>query len=386
MWLLISTVILILMSHFSLLGIIPQLTPEYNVCTNNNTDVLLLPVRTHSSLMRYSWARLWYCLRAIDLPGSGLVKAVSFSQIKRLIGCAGSTLYEWIREAREAGAIYEYKRKGDRLRIRLGGLFNVCKTLGLRNWGATAVLPLGEVLTKCRQLGTAIATQQLQEQSRYTAHKSLNKAEKKVFTMPSALDVIQAGKNASHKPDRGATKIPYLLHVGDSKAFVSKGFIPFGVSQAGIANELAVSDRTVRRHLSDLEVTSRQLVQAKDAYRFIKAGIQLDLDRCLGEPGIYYEQGDREIILHEPNGLTSSKRKGGHHIPMTGNNLHPECDRFFSYFGKVWIYRCNLYALTHDLKRMRVARQYYRRSLAIDKHNLSSNPSGAADFPHKGDL
>ena len=385
MWLSISTVILFLMSHFSLLGIIPQLTPEYNVCTNN-TDVLLLPVRTHGELMRYSWARLWYCLRAIDLPGSGLVKVVSFSQIKRLIGCASSTLYQWLREAKEAGAVYEYKRTGDRLRIRLGGLFNVCRTLGLRNWGATAVLPLKQVLTQCRQLATAIVTQQLQGQSRYAAHNSLNKAEKKVFTMPNALDVIQAGKNASHKTRGGATKIPYLLHVGEKRAFVSKGFIPFGVSQEAIGSELAISDRTVRRHLSELEVTSRQLVQAKDAYRFIKAGIQLDYDRCLGEPGIYYEQKDREIILHEPNGLTSSKRKGGHPIPMTGNNLHLECGRFFSYYDKTWIYRCNLYALTYDLKRMRVARRKYKRSLDKHKHSLSSNPSGAVDFPHKRDL
>lgn len=199
--------------------------------------------------------------------------------------------------------------------------------------------------------------------------------------MPNALDVIQAGRNASFKPGRGATKIPFLIHVGEKKAFVSKGFIPFGVSQGAIASELAVSDRTVRRDLKKLGVTSRQLVQAKHAYRFIKAGIGLDLDRCLGEPGIWYEQGDREIILHEPNGLTNSKRKGGHSIPMTGNNLHPECDRFFSYFGKVWIYRCNLYALTHELKPMRVARKKYKRCLAKHKHSLSSNPGGAGVFP-----
>ncbi len=374
------------MSHFSLLDIIPQSSLEYNVCTNNNTDILLLPVRTHGQLMRLPWARLWYCLRAIDIPGSGLVKVVSFQQIKRLIGCAGSTLYQWLREAKEVGAIYEYKRQGDRLRIRLGGLFNVCRTLGLENWGATAVLPLGEVLQKCRQLATAIATQQLQKQSRYAAYNSLNKAEKQVFTMPTALDVVNRGKTACHQTPRRATKIPCLLHVGKKRAFVSKGFIPFGVSQEAIAYELTISDRTVRRHLSDLKVERRQLVQAKDAYRFIKAGIQLDLDRCLGEPGIWYEQGDREIILHEPNGLTSSKRKGGHRIPMSGNNLHPECDRFFSYYGKTWIYRCNLYALTHELKAMRVARKSYKRSLSKHKHSLSSNQGEAADTPHKGSL
>jgi hypothetical protein len=380
MWLLISTAILVLMSHFSLLGIIPQLTPEYNTCTND-TEVLSLPVRTHGQLMRFPWARLWYCLRAIDSFGSGLIKVVSWTQIERLLGCAGSTLYQWLREAREAGAIYKYKRTGDRLTIYLGGLFNVCRTLGLENWGAVAVLPLKQVLTQCRQLATAICTQQLQGQSRYAAHKSLNQAEKKVFTMPNALDVIQVGRNASFKPDRGATKIPYLLHVGEKRAFVSKGFIPFGVSQGAIASELAISDRTVRRHLSDLEVTSRQLVQAKDAYRYIKAGIQLMDDYCLGEPGIWYEQKDREIILHEPNGLTNSKRKGGHSIPMTGNSLHPECDRFFSYFGKTWIYRCNLYALTHELKAMRVARRKYRRSLAKDKLNLSPKPGDPGIFP-----
>lgn len=381
-WLSISTVILFLMSHLCLEGIISQLPLNYGVCTQAG-NTLLLPVRTHGQLMRYSWARLWYCLRAIDLPGSGLVKVVSFTQIKRLLGCASSTVYQWLREAKEAGAIYEYKRRGDRLRIRLGGLLNVCKTLGLENWGATAVLPLGQVLNECRQLATAIATQQLQGQSRYAARKSLSNQEQKFFTMPSALDVIQAGSNASSEPDRGATKIPFLLHVGEKRAFVSKGFIPFGVSQGAIASELAVSDRTVRRHLTHLEVTSRQLVQAKDAYRFIKAGIELDYDRCLGEPGIYYQQGDREIILHEPNGSTSSKRRGGHHIPMTGNKLHPECDRFFTYFDKVWIYRCNLYALTYDLKRMRVARNKYKRSLAKHKHSLSSNPSGARISDHK---
>ena len=71
---------------------------------------------------------------------------------------------------------------------------------------------------------------------------------------------------------------------------------------------------------------------------------------------------------------------------MTGNSLHPECDRFFSYYGKVWIYRCNLYALTHELKAMRVARKYYRQRVAKHKHSLSSNQGGAGDTAHKKDL
>lgn len=350
---------------------------------SKSVDILSLEVKTHNQLMRYSWARLWYYCRGVDKAGSGRIKEISFQQTKQILGCAGSTLYQWLREAKEAGAIYEYKRTEDRLRIRLGGLFNVCRTLGLKRWGAVAVLPLGEVLNQCRQLATAIATQQLQEQSRYAARKSLSKEEQKFFTIPDAFDVIQKGKNASLKPDRGATNIPFLLHVGAKRAFVSKGFIPFGVSQGAVASELTISDRTVRRHLSSLGVESRQLVQAKHAYRFIKAGIQLDIDRCLAEPGISYELRDREIILQEPNGLTSSKRKGGHKIPMSGNSLSSECDRFFNYYGQTWLYRCNLYDLANELKSMKTARRKYKKSLFKHKRNLSSKPGDARDLPHK---
>ena len=322
--------------------------------------------------MRHTWAKLWYYLRAIDTKGRGLVE-VSWWQSLEILDCAGSTLYQWLREAKEAGAIYECRRKGDRLRVRLGGLFNVCRTNGLRRWGAVAVLPLGEVLEKCRILATAIATQELQEKSRYAARKSLSKGEKQVFTMPDAFDVIERGRTASLKPDRGANKIPFLLHVGAKRAFVSKGFIPFGASQGAVASELAISDRTVRRHLDFLGVESRQLVQAKHAYRFIKAGIQLNLNDCLLEPNISYELTTaRSLILHEPNGATNSKRKGGHEILITGDNLTEDCDRFFNYYGKTWIYRCNLYDLSYEFNSMKFARRKYKKSLKNHKKNLSS--------------
>lgn len=332
--------------------------------------------------MRYTWARLWYYLRAIDTEGRGLVE-VSWWQSGEILLCGGSTLYQWLREAREAGAIYEYRRKGDRLRVRLGGLFNVCKNLGLRRWGAVAVLPLGEVLEKCRSLAIAMTVQELQDRSRYAAGKSLSLGEKQVFTIPSAFDVIERGRTASFKPDRGANKIPFLLHVGAKRAFVSKGFIPFGASQGAIASELAISDRTVRRHLSKLGVICRQLVQAKHAYRFIKAGIQLNLNDCLLEPNISYELKERSLILHEPNGATNSKRKGGHEILMTGNNLTNNCDRFFNYYGKTWIYRCNLYDLSYEFNSMKFARRKYKKSLKNHKENLSSNRRDGRDIAYK---
>ena len=351
------------------------------VCTKG-TDILLLPVRTHGQLMGLSWAKLWYYLRAIDVPGRGLV-GLSWKETKKAIGCASSTLYQWLREARESNAIYEYQRQGDSLRIRLGGLFNVCRTLGHQNWGVTAVLPLGQVLTKCRALATAIATQQLQEQSRYAAHKSLSKSDRKVFTIPNALDVIGKGKNASHEPIRGATKIPFLIHVGAKRAFVSKGFIPFGTSQGAVASELGISDRTVRRHLTDLEVTSRQICQTKQEYAMINPAIRYGVGEYPSESDVRISVEFERVILHERNGWTSHSKKGGHQIPLTGNLLSPSCDRFFTYFGKVWLYRCNLYGLSHHLKKMKVARRSYKNYLAKDKDNLSSKPSVARISAHK---
>ena len=336
----------------------------------------MLPVRTHEQLMRLSWSRLWYYLRAIDTKGSGLV-IVSWVATKRLLGCAISTLYQWLREAREAGAIYEYKRQGDRLRVRLGGLSNVCRTLSKRDWGAVAVLPLGQVLSKCRALATAIATQQLQEQSRYAAHKSLSNSDKKVFTIPKALDVISQGQNASHEPSRGATKIPFLIHVGAKRAFVSKGFIPFGTSQGAVASELGISDRTVRRHLSELGVTSRQICQSKKEYAMINPAIRYGAGEYVSESDVRFRIDGGEIILYERNGWTSQSKKGGHRIPLNDGGLTPRCDSVFTYFGKTWLYRCSLYGLSHHLKKMKVARRNYRRSLGIDKASLSSKSSVA---------
>ena len=356
--------------------------PEKETVCTQGADTLVLPVRTHGSLMRFSWAKLWYYARAIDEPGRGIV-VLSWATAKRHLGCASSTLYQWLREAKEAGAIYEFKRQGDRLKIRLGGLFNVCRTLGLSNWGAVAVLPLGEVLTKCRALATAIATQQLQEQSRYAAHKSLSNSDKKVFTIPKALDVIGKGQNASHEPIRGATKIPFLIHVGAKRAFVSKGFIPFGTSQGAVASELGISDRTVRRHLSKLDVTSRQICQSKQEYAMVAPAIRYGAGEYVSESDVRFRIDENEIILHERNGWTSHSKKGGHRIPISDNGLSRRCDRFFTYFGKTWLYRCSLYGLSLHLKKMKVARRNYRRSLANDKDNLSSNPSVARAVEHK---
>jgi hypothetical protein len=332
--------------------------------------------------LRYKWAKLYYYSRANDFTGSGRV-ILSWSETKQILGCEYSTLYNWLREAKKAGAIRSYKRNGDRLEVWLGSLSNICKTLQLDGWGTVATLPLEEVIKNCRQHATAIVTQELQEQSRYAAYKSLDKSEKQSFNMPSAFDVIEAGRSASLKPLRGAIKIPYLLHISTKTAFVSKGFIPFGTSQEAVASNLGISDRSVRRHLTYLEVDRRQLAQAKNAYRFIKAGIELNLNDGLVEPNISYRMTDREIILDEPNGHAKNRKKGGHRIPLSSNGLTTKCDRFFKCYGQTWIRRCNLYDLDYEFNSMRYARNKFKKSRKLDKNNLSSKPSVVRISAHK---
>lgn len=143
--------------------------------------------------------------------------------------------------------------------------------------------------------------------------------------------------------------MPFLVWVGKSKAFVSKGFVPFGCCQEAIADELCISVRSVRRHLKQLGVEKRQLVQAKHAYKLMKAAIYWEAGECYAEPRIWYkEKRDGSLRLYEPNGITSSFREEGHQMTR---------ERLFNYRGRTWIYRCNIYDLDYNSRSMRAARK-----------------------------
>ena len=104
-----------------------------------------------------------------------------------------------------------------------------------------------------------------------------------------------------------------------------------------------VCPRTLRNHLKRQGIERRQLVQSKPEYRKIAQAIA------------FGAVGDA-IHLEEFNGKTSAKRLGGH-------LLKPE--RFFRYLGADWLYRCNLYALAHELTSCKRSRHNYKKLRAI---------------------
>jgi hypothetical protein len=250
-----------------------------------------------------------------------------------------------------------------KLTVWLGGLLVLCQALGLSDWGAVEVAHPEVIDSGWQQLkerATLLITFQLQEQSRYAAKHKLTTQERRFFRLPTAAEIVERGRTTSEKPEKG--QCPYLLHVGPSKAFVSKSFVPFGASQHGIANKNSSSVRTVRRHQSSQKVKRRQLVQAKAAYTPIRLGLEWEATHYHAEPRIVYFNGR----LTEPNGISSSTYTSD----VTSQN-------FFKYGGKTWRYRCNLYGLDYT--------DYNLTSMKFRRHSLKSlmrrNRSAGGDKP-----
>lgn len=323
--------------------------------------VLIQPftVRVHAGIARKPWARLWYLCRGLDPQGRGIVDLPA-EGVCQLLAVSKPTLYEWLRDGKCAGAFRSYKFRQNRLRIILGGLHKVCESLGLQTWGAIAVIPLLEVNFHLRAVATGIVTADLQSKSHFAARRSLKDRERQFYSPPTAEAILAQGRRSSQKPVKG--QVPFLVWVGQRLAFVSKSFVPYGASQRSIGASLGISEWTVRRHHRQLGLERRQLVQAKAAYQLIDAGMQWEAQTCYAEPGIWSQiQGDR-IQLFEPNGITSSRREGGHPLAR---------QRLFRCAGKTWLYRCNIYDVSHiHLTSMKAARRQYR--LYLDRFATST--------------
>jgi len=308
---------------------------------------------------------LWYVCRALDISSTGYVE-LPLSFVRELLGVADSTVYRWLKDSKQVGACRTYRIRKAVLCIWLGGLQKLCKILGLSNWGAVATVPLVAVNEKIKALATGITTQDLQAKSRYAASSDLKKRERAFLDNSSADTILGLGGQSSQVPTQG--QVPFVVWVGEKRAFVSKSFVPYGASQRSIAESLGVSDRTVRRHQAILSIKKRQLVQAKGAYHLIQAGIEWESDHVKAEPNIWYQDNGGDIRLFEPNGITSAMRTGGHSVSK---------QRFFRYYGKTWIYRCNLYATAFTLTNMRASRRQYK-SLSTKPVDCVANLSTGA--------
>src|SRR5919202_5187390 len=327
-----------------------------------------LTVRIHTGLVHGKpWARFWYLCRAIDLSGTGIVE-FDVDDICCLIKISRSTLYQWLREGKAAGAFRCYRRRKNLLRIYLGGLHKYCLALGVSEWGEVALVPLTDILEgmALKSHATALQTQVEQVRSRVACIRSLKKRERQSTKIPEPKIFLKQGKQSSQKPAKGQE--PFLLWVGGKRIFVSKSFVPYGASQERIAGELGISDRTVRRHLDYLGVERRQLVQAKAAYKTVAQGMDWWADEVvLSEDRIeYYEasnEGYQVGTMYEPSGRTSHT-----------HGFRVRRDRFFNYRGKTWLYRCNLYLLDYDTTSMKTSRKRLAQLIEFSRRDGGETP------------
>lgn len=332
---------------------------EYSGLSTNIPD----STRVHASILLLNpSSKLWYLCRVFDQQGSG--KVTLTPQRLQILNEAKSTIYRWLKKGQELGLFRRYCWEGNTLKIILGGLFRICKLAKISAWGTTAKdIPLNKILTGNgrRAIATALTIQDWQERSRYTAKNQLNSLERKCFNIPAVADVF----DCQTSPKLTSGGIRGVVHVSNKRVFVGRRFIPFGVTQARISDELnsqpnscGVSVRTVQRHVEQLGVNHKQIMQAKPEYKEIAHRIKQGAThwQCRSDSDISFTWSDKpdQIILHEPNGDSSSRKSSGHQIKL---------DQMCRYSDAYWRYRCNLYSLDFELTSMRTTRYWWKKYL-----------------------
>lgn len=305
-------------------------------------------LRVHTGIGRYTWARLWYLCRGLDIWGRGYAK-LPVELCCSLLGVSRQTLYRWLKDGKLAGAFRKSKMQRGVLRVYLGGLHKVCFKLGLTDWGSVGVMRLSEVNQNIRHLVTGACTQDLQSKSHYAAVTNLKKQERAVYAPPSASVILQSKKVSSQKSDEG--HLLFLLHVGEKRAFVSRSFVPFGACQRSIGSKLGISARTVRRHLNALGLNRRQLMQAKGEYKRVQQAMKHQADFFQAADDIWLTSCGNDWELQE-------KSRGG----KEWHKSYVTPESFCNYYDKTWIYRCNLYEERYTLTSMKRSRDIFKKS------------------------
>ena len=328
-------------------------------------------VRVHKSiLLLHPSAKLWYLCRSLDPEGRGFV--ILTPDDWGLLKESKSTIYRWMQQGKKLGFFLSGTLwSGENLRVALGGLLRICRVSSFKNWGTVATVPLSELLKKNgrRITASAIATQDLQERSRYCALQQLNQLERRCFDIPTVDQILDC--QTSQNSVSGGTS--GIVHVGEQKVFVGQRFIPFGVSQASVCETLnaeltscGVSDRTLRRHLNQLGITTRQIVQAKPEYEKLRQQLKIGrIDWTGNDISSARTERGGIIRLYESNGISSACKEGG---------LTVNVQRFCRYFGTTWIYRCNLYNLDYELTSMKFTRHLWKEEMNLNPLPGTSKP------------
>jgi len=342
-----------------------------------------ITVRIHTGLIvKYqSWTKLWYFLRGVDRASSGF-GSIRLTDLCYWLGAAPSTVRQWFREGKAAGAFRFWAERRGIVTISIGSPAAVCLGLKLfknksfysirRAWGEVSEISIFE-LDRLRAHATAVTVQSLQNHSHFAA-KIQAAQDPDNLRVPTPADMFEAAGRASLNPN-GRALLPFISKFTPSRIWVSKSFRAFGVSQKSVASARGFCDRTVRNHLSVLGVESKQIVQAKGVYRQVAQAIESGAQyRSWGEGKdeitlVGYVTGwnretDQPVLKHKlSEGLEGEFPEGGIETPRS---------RFFPAMGKWWMYRCSLYNLNYPLHSMEAARnrwfdQYYWQTYYKEK-------------------
>jgi hypothetical protein len=349
-----------------------------------------LTVRVHTGITGEVWARLWYLCRAFDAAGTGYVE-LDLEAIQSFLCCSAATVYRLLQEGKQNKAFRRYRVKDGTLQIYLGGLFKVCDSLGLKSWGAVAEVLLVEVLglSNLRSTATAIQTQKFQQQSRYAANAKLKPEYRREFGAPHPHELLKVYKGSSHKTEAGPLP-PYVLHLSESRIWVSKNFVHFGTSQNKVATSFDINKRTVRRHQQIAGMYSRQICQKKATYMWVKTAWDNDSPEyyqnraMLKSRGAGSDESFKIIGYKEVNGTVrftdgvalGQKKQSANKWDIPTSEFG---QRFFKMGSDYWMNRCNIYEELHELTTMRASARKYRKMLT--RQGIQANSQGSTKEP-----
>lgn len=314
-----------------------------NSIKNPQNPFSFYSLKTYSGISSdKAYWKIWHIVRNLDVEGSGRVE-IGIEELLSLVNRCLPTVYEWLRELKKVGGLRDWSIKKNKLVTYYTSLAKVTKILNLEDWGAVAEVPLKDFINQPRREAIRIETQEQQQKSRFAAKAAMKNRERKYLKVQSPEKLL----GATARPTSSNRQIIYR---GESKLFVNQEFVPFGVSQAKLAEQLGCSERTIRRHQEGLN--KRQIVQTKPDYLLINLALEFGVTSGGGAESYLSDDWKGNLKLWERNGASNASRPGGHPI---------KAERFFMYRGKVWLYRCNIYQLNYDLIPMRTARKRLKK-------------------------
>lgn len=328
-----------------------------------------LKFRLHTWLSREPWAKLWYCLRALDKPKRGYYE-IPIELAEMLTGRDDKTIYRWLQSGKLAGAFRRYKIRRGILHVWLGGLFTVCQRVlpNSTSWGAVAVANLLDI-SKIRALTTATATQKLQQGSRYAANRRLKKEYRLLCGAPHPNELVRKIKRQpSLKSEKGETP-PFVLHTSETRIFVSKNFTAFGISQHAISCDLGIHIRTVQRHQAALSMERRQLCQGKSEYGQLKRSTEEEASETwawtdgVQNKNLGYQTTGETTTFFDDRTPGAKKGSGANQWKMPAGDLGRRLFAIGRKQKRYFMAKCNIYREQMELTSMRASRKAFRRKV-----------------------